>query len=224
MKSKFEFFISPGWKRFEAEIRNMDELPTIVEEDKNFALEICKEYPELIFDDVCLLTRFLRFNLTLDDYKALTELLSSTKELFDPKLEIKKIILDTNRGEINIKASHYLFKYFHAPIKRIRKKIDADMIFLSKALNKKGAIDGTFGVVVDFFYNTTLGNWQRKVAIGMTSLYFELFAREPILTEEKWNQKPTGAISYKHYLAENVEPRVQTYLNEDRYYPKESEE
>ena len=65
-------------------------------------------------------------------------------------------------------------------------------------------VDLPFKKIWQFLNTTQLGKFQRRVVAGMFLVYFDLYKVKPLMTEIEWNENPTYANTYKHYLSDTV--------------------
>ena len=187
----------------------MKDISLITQEDHNFALMVNKEY-DLPIDELCSLIRNARNDIEYWSLKKFdSNLVSPYKEfaenLFSSDAIIKKICITTNKGIIEINDSDSFFTFFSQPIHKMKSKFEKDKDYLIKYMTKLGPFD----IILSYFNNTSLGEFQKRVAIGMFIIYFKI--GKPILTETEWNLKPREALSYKHYLSRIVKDRLKKY-------------
>jgi hypothetical protein len=139
-------------------------------------------------------------------------MLSFDKNLWEmfcgPGIEFRKISITSNKGTIDIDATHPFFEYYFYPqIKRIELLRSKTLSSQNKEI-AKWLVDLPLRRIWLFFNRTTLGKFQQRVVTGLLLVHFKLFKNRPIITAEEWKENPTQAISYKHYLSDIVKTRL----------------
>jgi hypothetical protein len=191
-------------------------LHPITSEDEDFAMKVYDEY-SLPYDELCWLIRDIRDTLNdgFSAFKKDSRFRDTYNELFASDVEIKGITINTNKEDIFIKTDSSLFDYFLNQIQKIHseieKKIDDQDHYLP-AWSKINALLKT-----DFYISdTSLGPFQKNVVIGMFLFHFRLDRGKPLLSQLEFKSKQEkgeflGYDSYKHYLAEAAERRLEKF-------------
>lgn len=184
------------------------EQPQLSEQDKAFALEICKRY-KLPVDELCQLISEVRSNIT-DDFEELkqgSDYVQSFNKLFDPETEVTAVNIVTNKGTIAIASSDEMYSYLRIPIQRIKDKFKADLNYLDTAFHKGGK-DYSCGRVMKFIITTSLKPRHKELLAFEFIHYFKFFPGKPTMTKQEWEANPTEAKNYPDYCRDIGKSRL----------------
>ena len=178
------------------------------EQDKAFAEKVNQEYPKLPLDQLCEMVATVR--IIIDTEKQYKPLKTPCSGLLDPELEVQEFVLKTNKGDITINKVHQPQDFRALEngleiLKNIQKKeYDSFVKYLDRV-----SMQGPMLKTKLFLDETPLGEFQKRVVIGMFIVHFELYRPDkPILTEKEWQKSDKHDQSYKHYLADIVKNRL----------------
>jgi hypothetical protein len=189
-------------------LSDIETLPEISQADCRFAETVCHEYSRIPFDDLCWLIRDLRHGIQKyqADYKA--GMLSMNSNFWDKLcsngIEYKSISITSNKGTIEIPASHIVFEYYFAPQLKKMKLLQRDILETQAKGQKFNLVAMPFNKIWQFLNTTELGPVQKRVVTGMLLVYFNLHRGKSLMTETEFNGNPTSADTYKRYLSDTV--------------------
>lgn len=191
-------------------LSDISSLPEISLDDSHFGETVCNEYNKIPFDDLCWLIRDIRDSV--QKYKTDFEAgMSSMDANFWEKLcgkgiEFESISITSNKGTIELPASHIIFKHFFYPRFKKIKLLQRDFLESQSKGQKFYMVDLPFNKIWQFLSTTKLEErpFQKRVVTGMFLVYFNLNKGKPLMTEIEWNRNPTYAKNYKRYLSDTV--------------------
>ncbi len=194
-------------------LKDINSLATIIPDDDDFASEMNMKY-DVPIDDLRWLIRDIRDGIQKNQYDFNAGMLSRDKHFWDmlcsPGIEFKKISITSNMGVIDIEASHPFWEvYFYPQILKIESLRSKILDSQTKDI-KFYQIDIPLNKIWKFFNRTSLGEFQKRVAIGMFLVHFKLYKGKPYLTESEWNDQ-TEAQDYDHYLSDIVKARLKGF-------------
>jgi len=208
----------------ELHLTKSDLLPSITEADNEFALKVKKKYNKISFDDLCLLIRNIRYDIS-DEFSELKETVSElvdiyNKKLYSPGIEIHRIIVETNKGEVYFQPDDpFTGSFFKTAIRKTENKLKKSKTKNENAI-KHISYECIFAKIVTFaVLNSGLGPYQQIVFFGYFLVHFKIYKGEHLDTEDEFEIKRNEGKylnynNYGRYLKSRLENIFKKYSTE----------
>jgi hypothetical protein len=189
--------------------------------DQEFALKVADEFKIPLQD----LTKFISDLRTWKELKGQKKDFPSVKRkteadfcriIDDPNFNVITIHIETNDDVIHLSEDDPLFYYFNTSIKRMKQAFQKEMITADKQWRKQINTQlerDIFRHFIFYFRNHNLLLFSQRAIIGLFLLHFEIYFRDPIMTEEQWENNKKG-LTYYRYLNNIVKHKHNKYLKE----------